>query len=875
MRRKTAHSSATRAVACLGGGVVLVAITVLLGVFTVSSCDNFQLVGLLDGVSGMPLSVVPASTVVAVNQTCDFNAAGGYPPYTYTIARGEGSIDPDTGVFVAPGSDGVTVIAVTDGVGRRVTASAQVTVPLTTDVSYCADWISHRDGSTTNSPFAGAFSYSNAGTDNGTHAITYQVFASNDTQLDFDADFVVAGGTLLGLPAGTSSGDVEFAGTWPSRQGSYFLVLSLMTAPDDLTASDNWIASAGTITLSGPPAPQVDYQVESITNANSPAYSGQGVSETFTIANWGSDAGLAPVYWNAYISTDDLLDQGDTPIDNGLTGPLGSGETSVSIAIDQGSWPLVGFTTDYYLIVQLSSSDDIEPANNLGSIGYQVDQPDVDYAVTTVSGPTGTVETDSAVAETFTVENWGTCDGGAMVAWTAYESVDAILDASDRLVDAGTIAPILAGQSTMVAIEGNWGGSTGLRHLIAHVSVTDDIDPLNNSLAGPAFSLVPPPGVLDYVIEAISVDFPTVLIDSSIAESVTVRNASVTDGAEPIEVVISLSDEPTPGTGVILPTLTTSPLPGDTVSRPMSIDGSWPAAAGTYFLIAEVASADESVTTNNTAVAGPFTVNQPPDYEVAVVLPILETAPEGFVAGHPGDNLNALAGDDHVIEITNIEPFEGRQAISWSACFSTDGVVDAGDEIVASGSLAPLGGEMSTQVPLDPVLPAVPGEYWIIVTASAGDDPNTLNNIVVSGPILVWREVNAEGDVDEDDAVIGQEDDFFVVLKPGDVLTINGLIDEFCLNDLFLVRTGAGATAIQITATWSTGNDSIDLYMFQLGDDPYAPPWASAEYDPDIEMSPTDPYWEIGEFDRYYVNAMSIDDYGGAALPYVLTVSVY
>jgi hypothetical protein len=40
-------------------------------------------------------------------------------------------------------------------------------------------------------------------------------------------------------------------------------------------------------------------------------------------------------------------------------------------------------------------------------------------------------------------------------------------------------------------------------------------------------------------------------------------------------------------------------------------------------------------------------------------------------------------------------------------------------------------------------------------------------------------------------------------------------------------------------------------------------------------MSPTDPYWEIGEFDRYYVNAMSIDDYGGAALPYVLTVSVY
>ncbi len=72
------------------------------------------------------LSISPASTTLAVNNTVTFVAANGATPYTFSILSGTGTVNATTGLYTAPATAGSAVVRVTDNLGA--TANANVTV---------------------------------------------------------------------------------------------------------------------------------------------------------------------------------------------------------------------------------------------------------------------------------------------------------------------------------------------------------------------------------------------------------------------------------------------------------------------------------------------------------------------------------------------------------------------------------------------------------------------------------------------------------------------------------------------------------------------------------------------------------------------------
>ncbi|MBN1835256.1 MAG: hypothetical protein JW820_05350 [Spirochaetales bacterium] len=60
------------------------------------------------------LTISPSSVALYVNNVLSFEALGGVPPYTFSIAAGSGSVNPATGLFTAPASAGVATVRVTD-----------------------------------------------------------------------------------------------------------------------------------------------------------------------------------------------------------------------------------------------------------------------------------------------------------------------------------------------------------------------------------------------------------------------------------------------------------------------------------------------------------------------------------------------------------------------------------------------------------------------------------------------------------------------------------------------------------------------------------------------------------------------------------------
>ncbi len=83
-----------------------------------------------DGVPGA-LAIVPLSVSLQVNQGITFSAANGTPPYRYSLASGDGVIDPSSGTYTAPAAAGAAVVRVTDAAGATDDAALDIYFPLT------------------------------------------------------------------------------------------------------------------------------------------------------------------------------------------------------------------------------------------------------------------------------------------------------------------------------------------------------------------------------------------------------------------------------------------------------------------------------------------------------------------------------------------------------------------------------------------------------------------------------------------------------------------------------------------------------------------------------------------------------------------------
>jgi hypothetical protein len=103
-----------------------------LSVLFLARCDSYELFDLLDSGeadtsgSGDELSIVPISATVEVETELLFAASGGTPPYIFSIASGSGSINLDSGLYVAPADASIDIVQVTDGDGSQSQARVVV-----------------------------------------------------------------------------------------------------------------------------------------------------------------------------------------------------------------------------------------------------------------------------------------------------------------------------------------------------------------------------------------------------------------------------------------------------------------------------------------------------------------------------------------------------------------------------------------------------------------------------------------------------------------------------------------------------------------------------------------------------------------------------
>ncbi|MCM2277184.1 MAG: hypothetical protein NDJ89_03845 [Oligoflexia bacterium] len=76
------------------------------------------------------LSISPTSKTLSVGNGATFAAAGGIPPYSYSLAAGTGTISASSGDYTAPGTPGTATVRVTDAAGATADATVTVNGPI-------------------------------------------------------------------------------------------------------------------------------------------------------------------------------------------------------------------------------------------------------------------------------------------------------------------------------------------------------------------------------------------------------------------------------------------------------------------------------------------------------------------------------------------------------------------------------------------------------------------------------------------------------------------------------------------------------------------------------------------------------------------------
>ncbi|HUV09136.1 MAG TPA: hypothetical protein VMX75_15485, partial [Spirochaetia bacterium] len=437
----------------------------LICLFFLVSCDDFVLKNLLDGPEGargpgdtVPLSISPSTITLTAGGSLTFTAVGGTPPYVFSVVSGLGSVNANTGLFVASITPGTAVVRVTDGEGGSSDATVSVSA-------------------------TGALAISPS---------TLSIAINNSIT------FLASGGVppyTFSLTATGSGVPSVNAGTGLYTAGS--LVGADQVQVEDSDAPPN--TAVATINVTNI-VTNVDYTILA-TNFPANATGGKAVSTgDFTIRNSGSAGGNQAVSWWVYISTDATLGSGDTLLCAGTTAALPS--TGTVVIPLSGTWPLAAGI--YRLFVTVDAADDLDPDTN-GPTPITILAPDIDYTVTVVNN-TGGSTAGGPIAGNFTVANSGADAGSQTVYWTAYVSLDDTPDGGDMVFATGTTGAIAGGGSTAgIPFSGTWPATAGNYYLVVKVSVGDDIDALNDYGDSGSIAVSDPPAPnVDYDVTVVN-----------------------------------------------------------------------------------------------------------------------------------------------------------------------------------------------------------------------------------------------------------------------------------------------------------------------------------------------------------------------------------
>ena len=142
-----------------------------------------------------------------------------------------------------------------------------------------------------------------------------------------------------------------------------------------------------------------------------------------------------------YISDDGSLGSGDTLLGSGSTGYLAS-LASAPITTQTGTWPRSSGSKT--LFVMIAAEDDLTVYTS-GGIPVLLSPPDIDYRLSGLAPGSSGTTTGGALSGTFDLINSGTSDGKQPVSWTVYVSTDDTWQATDPVVDAGSVAALDTG----------------------------------------------------------------------------------------------------------------------------------------------------------------------------------------------------------------------------------------------------------------------------------------------------------------------------------------------------------------------------------------------------------------------------------------------
>jgi hypothetical protein len=207
--------------------------------------------------------------------------------------------------------------------------------------------------------------------------------------------------------------------------------------------------------------------------------------------------------------------------------------------------------------------------------------------------------------------------------------------------------------------------------------------------------------------------------------------------------------------------------------------------------------------------------------------------------GSPGAALSL----PHNFDILNTTANPGTQSIDWVVYASTDQVLDGGDTSIDSGTTGALGGGGFVNIDFTGNWPAFNRYYYLIIDITADDDGNPVNDRIVSSAIAV-PDVIAEVETNDDGPPnpvatdvqnIGVRNQYELIHIDG---TMEGPSGQY---DTYEFQAGAGVTQIEITVTWATGFDDLDLDFWH--NVPLGTTLGSADVDVDIE--PGSPPWSV------------------------------
>ena len=740
--------------------------------------------GSADGVASIQWAVY-ASTDATLDASDYLVARGTTTPVTHGVTSGAISFNGYWPAAPGPWYLLATVSAPDDVSSLNNTMASgstfTTTGPPPLNIDYTVQNVISAAG-TAGDPLTGTFRIHNGMADTGAQPVSWTAYLSSDATLNVGIDAVIDSGSVSAVAGNSTSGTITFHGNWPTTPGPWYLIVAVSSSEDTDPSNNN--AASGSFS---PTAPDVNYTVTSVGGVVGTT-AGATFTGSLTIQNVGTHAGTQFVPWSVYRSADAVLNVGtDQLVATGFIPNPGLGIGGTSTPSFGGTWPASTSSNSYYLIAVVGAGDDVASGNNTTpSSSITVNPPNVDYKVTSVHNVVGTTAGGPFSAQ-FDFQNIGTAAGAAGVNWTAYISSDATLDVTDTAFQTGSFSGQPAGQQVLnTALAGTWPAGAAIRYIIVKVSAADDVNPGNDT----GSTAVP------VTIPAYTISVPNPVAGTAgqpVAGTFTIQNTSTADGTATINwtVYASLGNSTWDAGDTVIQSGTTGGLTAGTPASP-GYSGTWPTAAGSYWIIVRATAADASGTA--TGVTGASTTVAAPNVDYIVV--------PGSVTGTMAPPVAPATPASGSFQYKNQGLNNGSQWVNWTVYASPNPTLDSYAISIASGMAAPLNaGQPSASIPFSGTWPLVYNNYYLLVSLSVQEDANPGNNTGASAattPVGIYTGIVQNGTFTP---WAGYTDLTGVVLQPGmSVIVHMASMPSTNTDHTFLFNTG---TANAFTATWS------------------------------------------------------------------------